>query len=90
MKDDTSKFREGWRGLRINITPVERFARMVAGGVGVFAGAVLLASAATALAIVLEVLLFVAGLDLVINGVLGHCPLKAILGRVPKSQGSRA
>ncbi len=85
MKDNTSKLRTGWRGVSINITPVERFARIGVGGAGIIAGAVWLASAATALAVVLEALLVAAGLDLVVTGTLGHCPLYAKLGHVPKS-----
>ena len=38
-----------------------------------------------ALAVVLEVLLAVAGLDLVVTGALGHCPLYSRLGHVPAS-----
>ena len=90
MKDVTSNPRTGWRGKSINITPAERIARIGKGGAGVIAGAVLLASAASALAVILEVLLVVAGLDLVITGALGHCPLYAKLGHVPKSLGSHS
>ena len=36
-------------------------------------------------AAVLEVLLIAAGLDLVITGMLGHCPLYQRLGHVPES-----
>jgi len=48
-------------------------------------GRVLLAGAASALAIVLEVLLVLAGLDLAVTGALGHCPLYYRLGYVPNS-----
>ncbi len=85
MKDNTSNLRTGWCGMSINITPVERIARIGVGGAGAIAGAVLLASAATALAVVLEVLLVAAGLDLVVTGALGHCLLYAKLSHVPKS-----
>ncbi|MFI4971066.1 MAG: YgaP-like transmembrane domain [Hyphomicrobiales bacterium] len=77
--------RAGWRGLSINITPAERLGRIFLGGAGAVAGAVLLASAASALAVVLEVLLVAAGVDLVVTGALGHCPLYAKLGHVPAS-----
>lgn len=45
----------------------------------------LLASAGSVLAVVLEALLVLAGLDLVITGALGHCPLYRRLGYVPPS-----
>lgn len=51
----------------------------------VVAAAVLLASAGTVLAVVLELLLLAAGLDLAITGGIGHCPLYARLGHVPAS-----
>ncbi|MBW4078257.1 MAG: DUF2892 domain-containing protein [Acidobacteria bacterium] len=76
--------------MSINITPAERIARIAMGGVGVIAGAVLLASAVSILAVILEVILIVAGLDLVITGALGHCPLYAKLGHVPKSLRSQS
>lgn len=72
-------------GWKVNITPAERIARIVVGGAGALTGAVLLGSASGALAVVLELLLVVAGLDLVITGALGHCPLYAKLGHVPAS-----
>jgi hypothetical protein len=68
-----------------NITPAERAARIGIGGLGAVTGIVLLAGAASALAVVLELLLVVAGLDLVVTGALGHCPLYARLGHVPTS-----
>lgn len=72
-------------GWKVNITPAERIARIVVGGAGALTGAVLLGSATGVLAVVLELLLVVAGLDLVITGALGHCPLYAKLGHVPAS-----
>ncbi len=72
-------------GWKVNITPAERIARIVVGGAGALTGAVLLGSATGVLAVVLEFLLVVAGLDLVITGALGHCPLYAKLGHVPAS-----
>lgn len=67
----------------INITPAERAARIIIGGFGVVAGIVLLAGATSALAVTLELLLVLAGIDLVVTGALGHCPLYAKLGHVP-------
>ena len=69
----------------INITPTERVARVVAGIAGTVAGLVLLASTGGLIAIVLEVLLVLAGLDLVVTGALGFCPLYKRLGYIPAS-----
>lgn len=69
----------------INISPTERAARIMLGSLATLAGIVLLTGAASALAATLEVLLVLAGLDLVITGALGHCPLYARLGHVPAS-----
>ena len=73
------------RRLSINITPAERAGRAILGLGAVIAGAVLLASAGSVLAVVLEALLVAAGLDLAVTGTLGHCPLYRKLGYVPKS-----
>ena len=69
----------------INITPAERVARVVIGGLAAIAGAFLMGGAGSTLAVVLELLLVLAGLDLVVTGALGHCPLYARLGHVPAS-----
>lgn len=69
----------------INITPTERVGRVFVGLVAAVGGLVLLASAGSAVLVVLEVLLVLAGLDLVATGVLGHCPLYRKLGYVPPS-----
>jgi hypothetical protein len=55
------------------------------GLVGVVVGIVLLTSAGGALAVVLLALLVLAGLDLVVTGALGHCPLYARLHHTPSS-----
>ncbi len=73
------------RRLSVNITPAERAGRILIGAAAAVAGAVLLFSAGSVIAVVLEVLLVAAGLDLVITGVLGHCPLYQRLGHVPAS-----
>ncbi|MFB6871541.1 DUF2892 domain-containing protein [Streptomyces sp. NPDC056323] len=72
-----------WRS--INITPAERVGRVAVGLAGIIVGLVLITGAGSVLAVVLEVLLIVAGLDLLITGALGHCPLYAKLGHMPKS-----
>lgn len=69
----------------INITPVERAARVAVGVVGIIAGTLLLAQAGGTVAVLLEVLLVLAGLDLVMTGAVGHCPLYKRLGYVPRS-----
>lgn len=69
----------------INITPSERLGRIAVGGAAAIVGILLLASASGALAIVLLALLVLAGLDLVVTGALGHCPLYAKLGHIPAS-----
>lgn len=73
------------RRLSVNITPAERGGRIVLGAAAAVAGLVLLTSAGSVLAVVLEVLLVAAGLDLVVTGALGHCPLYQRLGYVPSS-----
>ena len=82
-----------WSGARrpnINITPVERAGRILMGAAAVIAAVILLTSAGSAVAVVLELLLAAAGLDLVITGAIGHCPLYKKLGYVPPSlRGSR-
>ena len=72
-----------WR--TVNLTTTERAGRVVLGVAAMIAGAVLLLSAGSVVAVVLEVLLIAAGLDLAVTGALGHCPLYARLGYVPKS-----
>lgn len=71
--------------VTVNITPTERVARILVGLLGVLGGSLLLAGAGSATTVVLEVLVIVAGLDLVVTGALGHCPLYKKLGHVPAS-----
>ncbi len=73
------------RRLTVNITPIERLGRIILGLAAITVAAVLLVGAASPLAVVLEVLLAVAGLDLAVTGALGHCPLYQKLGFVPRS-----
>lgn len=70
---------------KVNIAPAERIARIVLGLLGVVGGAILLVGAASPVAAVLETLLILAGLDLVVTGATGHCPLYKKLGHVPAS-----
>ncbi len=69
----------------VNITPLERAGRVVIGAVAAAAGVLLLLSAASVVAVVLEVLLVATGLDLVVTGAAGHCPLYRRLGYMPAS-----
>ena len=69
----------------INISPAERVGRVLIGAIGFIGGIVLLTAGASAGLAVLEVLLALAGLDLIVTGALGHCPLYARLGHVPAS-----
>jgi hypothetical protein len=68
----------------VNITPMERVGRILVGSIGVI-GAVLLAASGGPVTTVFAILLALAGLDLVITGALGHCPLYSRLGHVPPS-----
>jgi hypothetical protein len=85
QRTDQSSANAPHRRPSANITPIERIGRMLIGAIGVGAGIVLLAAGGTALTIVFEVLLVAAGLDLVVTGALGHCPLYRKLGHVPTS-----
>ena len=69
----------------VNINPSERVGRILVGLVAAIAGALLLVAASGPLAVVLEVLLVLAGLELIVTGALGHCPLYAKLGHTPSS-----
>ncbi len=69
----------------VNITSYERGGRVLIGLVGVIGGLILLSSASGTGVIVLLVLLVLAGLDMIVTGALGHCPLYAGLGHVPRS-----
>jgi len=70
---------------KVNITAAERVGRILVGLVGAVGGILLLAGSSTALAAVLEVLLVLAGLDLVVTGATGHCPLYQRLRYLPRS-----
>ena len=71
--------------MKVNITPAERVGRVVLGAAAAVVGVVLLSSAGSILAVILELLLVLAGIDLVVTGALGHCPLYQKLGHVPRS-----
>ena len=69
----------------VNITPLERVGRVLIGLVGAVGGVVLLVSSSGAVASIFAVLIGVAGLDLLVTGAVGHCPLYRRLGYVPPS-----
>jgi uncharacterized membrane protein HdeD (DUF308 family) len=69
----------------VNITPTERAGRIGIGLVGVIAGILLLTSAGGLVAVVLLALLVLAGVDLIVTGAVGHCPLYARLHHTPSS-----
>jgi len=73
------------RRLAVNISPVERVGRLVLGVAAIVVAVVLLTGAGSAVAVVFETLLALAGLDLVVTGALGHCPLYQRLGHIPRS-----
>jgi hypothetical protein len=73
------------RRLSLNITPAERIGRVLLGAAAVVTAIVLMAGAGSTIGIVLTVLLAAAGLDLVVTGALGLCPLYQKLGYVPRS-----
>ena len=70
---------------KVNITSAERVGRILLGLIGVVGGIGLLAGSPNVLTGTLEVLLVLAGLDLVVTGVTGHCPLYQKLGFLPRS-----
>ena len=76
------------RRLNVNITPTERAGRIVLGTAVLITATVLLTNAVSVVAVLLELLLAAAGLDLVVTGALGHCPLYQKLGYVPRSMRS--
>lgn len=77
------------RRFSVNITPAERIGRIVLGAAAIVAAIALLVDATSAVAIVLEILFAGVGLDLIITGTLGHCPLYQKLGFIPRSIRSR-
>jgi len=75
--------RPAWR--TVNISLVERIGRVVFGLAAILTGGVLLIGAGSVLTVVLEVLLVLAGLDMLVTGASGHCPLYQRLGHIPRS-----
>lgn len=73
------------RSRTINIGTPERVARVVLGGVAAVVGVAILAGGPGVWALVGALLLVAAGLDFVVTGAAGYCPLYARLGHVPRS-----
>ena len=69
----------------VNITPIERGGRILIGLAAVIAGVALMSSANSLLALVLEALLVVTGIDIFVSGALGYCSLYHMFGYTPKS-----
>lgn len=69
----------------INITPAERVGRVAIGAVAVGGGVWLLLGGGSWAIAFLETLLVLTGLDLMVTGALGHCPLYKRLGYIPPS-----
>ncbi|MCX5044053.1 DUF2892 domain-containing protein [Aldersonia sp. NBC_00410] len=69
----------------MNVTPTERIARILVGSAGVVGGVLVAAGGASVWVVVLAAFLILAGLDLVVTGATGHCPLYQRLGHVPAS-----
>ena len=74
----------------VNITHAWCGVRIVLGLAAAVVGLVLLTSIAGPVGAVLEVLLVAAGLDLLVTGALGHCPLYHKLGRATIGAGRLA
>jgi hypothetical protein len=72
----------------VNISTTERAGRVLMGLAAIVASVVLLTTASSAAVVVLELLLVAAGLDLLVTGATGHCPLYQKLGHLPKSSRS--
>ena len=68
-----------------NIGMAERVGRVVLGDALVFLGIAVLSGGPAFWGLVGAVLVVAAGIDLVITGARGYCPLYARLGHVPKS-----
>lgn len=69
----------------VNLTSAERAARIGLGLLGAVVGLLALSSASGTLVPILLILLVLAGIDLIVTGALGHCPLYRRLGYVPPS-----
>jgi len=70
---------------RINVSPPERVARVVLGAAVVVIGLVVLLGGPSTWALVGSILLIAVGVDFVVTGAIGYCPLYARLGHVPRS-----
>ena len=73
------------RRPEVNITPLERCGRILIGAAAATVGVILLAGGGQPIALVLEGVLVLTGLDLIVTGAVGHCPLYHKLGYTPKS-----
>jgi DUF2892 family protein len=65
----------------VNITPLERGARIVVGTLGLFGVVAWLVLAPSMLAAVATALLAMVGVDLIVTGARGYCPVYAWMAR---------
>lgn len=70
-----------WR--KVNISILERSGRVVVGLGAMVAGILLITGSGTMIVLVLDALLVLVGLDLVVTGLTGHCPVYQKMGHVP-------
>lgn len=77
--------RQRRRRWAVNISTAERWARVVVGAAGIVGGVLLLGRSGSVAVVILVLLLIAAGVDLVVTGATGHCPLYQRLGHVPRS-----
>lgn len=68
-----------------NISTPERVARVGLGGLAAVLGLVIIVGGPSVWAFIGALLLVAAGLDFVVTGATGYCPLYARLGHVPRS-----
>lgn len=76
-----------WRA--VNLVATQRAARILLGLATAAAGIVLLSRAGSAVAVVFESLATTIGVDLVVTGAIGHCPLYAELRRIRAAWATR-
>lgn len=75
---------------RINVSGAERTGRVLVGAVLAVVGALILSGGPGFWGVIGAVLLVAAGLDFVVTGATGYCPLYARLGHVPRSLQQRS
>ncbi len=69
----------------VNISTPDRWARVIVGAAAIALAVALVVDGAGSLQSILAVVLGLCGLDLVVTGAMGHCPLYRRLHHVPRS-----